>query len=326
MPQVIPIELPTGYPGEGNVIIYVVKTSRQTVLIDTSTFYQNNSELLKIALDKAGVDHLDKVLLTHCHGDHSGNAKTVKGWFPDAEVMIHHLGAQRLRQGNWFDKMKDQRSRFFTNFGYPSTDPESFFRFRTSGEKPQTLAMNPDTEIHEDARLDDFEIFVTPGHSLDHVCYGVEDHIFCGDTVLEFVPGMEDIWLGHSRTFIDYLESCKKLEQLSDRFPHVHAFHGNSIPSLKQWYHQIIAPRIHQKYLKLVSVLSPDQPQTLCEMMQILHPKLPRHYIYITQYMGLLILLEQEGLVSRTENETGFWYFLQTQPMNPDFLRDYMQT
>jgi glyoxylase-like metal-dependent hydrolase (beta-lactamase superfamily II) len=48
------------------------------------------------ALDEAGVERLDKIVVTHIHLDHAGAAGTLVKHFPDAIVHVHEVGAPHL--------------------------------------------------------------------------------------------------------------------------------------------------------------------------------------------------------------------------------------
>ena len=59
--------------GQGDAIL--VQTSKQTILIDTSD--TDERELLVKELEKCSVTKIDKLILTHPHADHIGNAKVL---------------------------------------------------------------------------------------------------------------------------------------------------------------------------------------------------------------------------------------------------------
>lgn len=47
-------------------------------------------------LERAGVDHLDWIVVTHIHLDHAGAAGTLAARFPEASVAVHEVGARHL--------------------------------------------------------------------------------------------------------------------------------------------------------------------------------------------------------------------------------------
>lgn len=68
--------------GQGDSIL--IKTSEQTVLIDTSDVDERDK--LKAELDKAGVKKIDKVILTHPHADHIGGMEVLLKDYQVGEV------------------------------------------------------------------------------------------------------------------------------------------------------------------------------------------------------------------------------------------------
>ncbi len=68
--------------GQGDSIL--IKTSEQTVLIDTSDVDERDK--LKKELDKAGVKKIDKVILTHPHADHIGGMEVLLKDYQVGEV------------------------------------------------------------------------------------------------------------------------------------------------------------------------------------------------------------------------------------------------
>lgn len=325
--EVIPIEMPTGYEMEPHIQIFVVRLANKTYLIDTSTHFANHRELLQSKLTRLGVQTLDKLFLTHSHPDHSGNARSLKDAYPGVEIIIHQAGANRLKQGTmaWMQEAESGFRLFFQRFGNPRKANEPLFPGRDPNKpKPIALPVEPDTILTEEMLLEEMDVFFTPGHSVDHICYGIDDHFFGGDTVLRYIPGMESAWVGAERTLIDFLKTAKRLCRLSSRFAHIHTFHGKSMPSLEFWYHKLIVPRMIGKYQKLISVLRVEEPQTLYQMMHFIFPKWVEHHIYLTQMMGLLELLVLEGMATREEDNQGAWQFKLRQNPDPDFMKKYL--
>ena len=43
--------------------------------------------------------------------------------------------------------------------------------------------------------------------------------------------------------------------------------------------------------------------------MESMFPKFPEHYIYLSQHMGILVMLKDEGFLTLEENDDGAWCF-----------------
>ena len=116
--EVFPLNLPTGFVNEMDINLYLVKTPELNILIDTTTHYQNHAQMLQDLLTQHGIKHLDYLLLTHCHSDHAGNAQWIKKWFPEVQIVMHPVGAERLRKGSWMPEYEPHGREFFRRY-YP---------------------------------------------------------------------------------------------------------------------------------------------------------------------------------------------------------------
>ena len=65
-----------------------------TALIETGP--KSSVDHVITGLDRAGVDGLDFIIVTHIHLDHAGAAGTLVRRFPDATVAVHPVGAPHL--------------------------------------------------------------------------------------------------------------------------------------------------------------------------------------------------------------------------------------
>ena len=86
--------------GVGDAIL--IKTDKQTVLIDTGNYnnaFDNKGKLFEEAMKRYNVTHIDKIFITHPHGDHDGNFGPLlsnKNRFPntviDSNTTVYHGG------------------------------------------------------------------------------------------------------------------------------------------------------------------------------------------------------------------------------------------
>lgn len=67
---------------------------RQTALVETGP--KSSIDALTAALDAAGAEDIDWIVVTHIHLDHAGAAGTLAARWPDARVAVHPLGAPHL--------------------------------------------------------------------------------------------------------------------------------------------------------------------------------------------------------------------------------------
>jgi ribonuclease/clavin/mitogillin len=127
---------------------YLVGTGKQRILLDTGQGCDAYLPVLERALERAGCESIQEIVLTHGHPDHIGGAAAV----------IERYGAMRISKQPW--KGVDERYGLeLTPIGHGSV-------IRTEGA---TLRA-----VH------------TPGHAEDHLCFVLDEEgsLFSGDNVL----------------------------------------------------------------------------------------------------------------------------------------------
>jgi glyoxylase-like metal-dependent hydrolase (beta-lactamase superfamily II) len=127
---------------------YLVGTGKQRILLDTGQGSDRYIPVLESALERAGCENIQEIVLTHGHPDHIGGAAAV----------IERYGAMRVSKQPW-EGVDDRYNLEVTPIGDGSI-------IRTEGA---TLRA-----IH------------TPGHAEDHLCFVLEEEgsLFSGDNVL----------------------------------------------------------------------------------------------------------------------------------------------
>ncbi len=139
---------PTMFTGPGTNT-YLVGLGHRPLLLDTGAGVEIYPEMLTRGL--AELSHsreLDKIVITHAHGDHIGGVRQVREKFGELEVM----------KKPW--PGRDEIA------GAPITPLEHAARVSTEGATLQAV--------------------FTPGHAPDHLCYYLEEEraLFTGDVVL----------------------------------------------------------------------------------------------------------------------------------------------
>jgi len=123
------------------------------IIVDTGTG-QNMDYILKSIKEAGGsVDDLSLIVNTHHHYDHIGGNQ-----YLDLEVAMHTNDASALEEG-------DQEALLTTMFG-------------ESMEK-----MKVDHKFEEGDKIHDFEVLLTPGHTLGSICLYDGETLISGDTV-----------------------------------------------------------------------------------------------------------------------------------------------
>jgi glyoxylase-like metal-dependent hydrolase (beta-lactamase superfamily II) len=127
---------------------YLIGTGRRRILLDTGQGHENYLPVLDAALERAGCEGIEEIVLTHGHEDHIGGARSV----------IERYGAMRISKHPWAG-IDERYGLEITTIGEGSV-------VRTEGA---TLRA-----IH------------APGHAEDHLCFVLEEEraLFSGDNVL----------------------------------------------------------------------------------------------------------------------------------------------
>jgi glyoxylase-like metal-dependent hydrolase (beta-lactamase superfamily II) len=189
--------VPSGYPSPKLVNLVLRRRRNQAFLFEASASRKDVIDETRAHLSTQGVERLDGVLVTHCHGDHAGSAGVVAGLGrPNGErapIYVHSASYRFLThpepaflnetyelfltRAHWGllefntlsnDQMFDHELR--RQFaGYFSRTPKSALRFVDQAQLPDGICA-----------------LYTPGHSNDCVLYYDEELGFAvpGDTII----------------------------------------------------------------------------------------------------------------------------------------------
>jgi glyoxylase-like metal-dependent hydrolase (beta-lactamase superfamily II) len=184
----------------GTVFAYLVAGDPLT-LIDTGVGYPEARQALETGLLAKGYRLADirRVLITHAHADHAGNA----GWVQErsgAEVWIHPDEGRKLEQADWY---REGRLAVMESSGMPPEEQAQIERYFRMGRAWQTLpSWRP---LSDGQRLDfaggqELEAVVLPGHALGHTGFRTGETLVGGDHLLRGItpnPIMEPVLPGH---------------------------------------------------------------------------------------------------------------------------------
>ena len=166
------IPLPQDLPGFDAFINAWLVTGRRNYLIDPGPAV-TIKKLVSI-LQSLDVHHLDAILLTHIHIDHSGGIGEFSRRFPNTPVICHHRAVEHL------------------------VDPARLWAgsLKILGETARAygpISPVPREKVVAAQSLSDPEIktIPTPGHAVHHVSYLLKDTLFAGEAggVYRELPG-----------------------------------------------------------------------------------------------------------------------------------------
>lgn len=201
----------------GRSNIFLVDTGEQKLMIDSS--HRLYASIIRSRLRNLSINHIDYLILTHTHFDHTGNAALIRNEF-GAKTAVHHTEADFLRNGRSpLPGGVNAFSRWILKHlgpivvGTPVCNP-----------CPADILLN-NGDIFPD-KNSSVSILHTPGHSEGSVCIIIDDE-FCiaGDTVFGIFP-----W----SSFPPFADDVELLEESRKKMAetHCHTFlpaHGRAV-------------------------------------------------------------------------------------------------
>ncbi|MCP3954273.1 MAG: MBL fold metallo-hydrolase [Desulfobacterales bacterium] len=196
------IPLPQDLPGFDTFINAWLITGDRNYLVDPGPTV--TIPTLRTVLGTLGIHHLDAILLTHIHIDHSGGIGDLSPHFPDTPVVCHSKAVEHL------------------------VDPARLWAgsVKTLGDTARAygpIAPVPDNRVVSVEALAerDIDIILTPGHAVHHVSYLVNDTLFAGEAggvYREFPGGFYLRPATPPKFFLETsIESIAALEQVNCR-------------------------------------------------------------------------------------------------------------
>lgn len=169
---------------------YIIKNeeNNQGIIVDPG----DEANRIMDAVQKAGIEKVPAIFITHGHGDHVSALDEVKD-ATGAKVYMSREDAPMLRVWNSSLSYSTNRDKKFDS-------PDEFF---TDGEKLTVAGM-------------DFTIAATPGHTAGGVCIIGDGVVFCGDTVFLESIGRTDLPGGSYDAILDSIKT--KLLVLPDDY------------------------------------------------------------------------------------------------------------
>jgi glyoxylase-like metal-dependent hydrolase (beta-lactamase superfamily II) len=184
----------TAFEGDNNA--YLFSDGPETVLVDPGDPTATTRDQLSSALEARGLGFadVDRVFLTHWHGDHAGLAGEIQA-AGGATVHAHSADAALVAGDSeaWAD-MKDRQERYLEAWGIPDGDRERLREFLADSG---TVGTPPEVTPFEDGdrfTVDEHTLRVvhTPGHAAGLCLFDRGDgEILAGDALLpEYTPNV----------------------------------------------------------------------------------------------------------------------------------------
>ena len=313
------LELPTGLL-VGSVNAYLF-TDPEPILVDTGIRRDESWQALEEKLAEHGltVADLSRVIITHAHVDHYGQAGAI-AVHSEADIWISQLGAPWLVEG---EDAREQRERFYGEYFLPSIglSAEAIETVRAGymalSEQSHPI---PPSRIHpfqQDGMLQmggrTWDVLHTPGHASMQTCFyePQERLLLSADMLLATTPtpvveSPPDGSFNRVPALPQFLESLDTINSLEvDRVlpGHGRPF-GNHRDVIKRQRDRIT--RRKAECLEWIRA-GYHVPVALLDKMYAHHPEVFR-LTGLWMLIGYLDLLELDGSVRR-ETEGGLWHY-----------------
>lgn len=296
------IPLPTPYP-VGPVNSYLIKNQPYT-LVDPGPETTAAKKSLADGLSSLGVAVKDirRVVVTHCHPDHSGLARWIREQ-AGATVYVHKVEIRKLQEG--YDKFQE-RLPFLREAGMP----ESVIQEIIDDKDPLAYPVLPKSGVEmllggEELGFEggSLQVLHLPGHSGGHIClYDPEDRMFLsGDFILKDItpnPIMEadpSDFKKRIPSLRQHLDSLKKVERMDIRLilpGHREIIDDSREASLK-------AKKHHAQRLEAVLFALADNSLNAYQVMRQIYPAIKgfQCFLGISEVFAHLDYLQAGGKV-----------------------------
>jgi len=204
------------FEGDNNAYLF---DGTETVLVDTGDWMPATRERLSAALGERGLGFgdIDRLFLTHWHGDHAGLAAAIQD-ASGAAVHVHEADAPLVAgdTGAW-ERMNETHERLFEHWQMPASGRETlralFERSPGHEDGPEvTPIRGGDTFTIGGERV---EVVHAPGHAAGLCLYDMGEEALTGDALLpKYTPNVGGADVRVERPLEQYLDT---LEGLADR-------------------------------------------------------------------------------------------------------------
>ena len=311
------LQLPIPFPVKTTNVYYVDHSPR--TLIDTGLKTEASFEALRKGLEALGIGfrHVERILITHGHIDHYGQAKKLSALsgapiyinskeYGRIRSILHSLGFLKstlLRNG--VPKGLVEEAIHYIESVQALADPleDAFFLKDGDGVPFQSMALNT---IH------------CPGHSPGLLCFHWPEKkiLFTGDHLLKEITPNPVLNVPESTSPLrypslkEYLTSLEKIEKLDISL--LLPGHGEEIDEVKDLIRTIYAH--HKERMDRVLAILSKGEKTSFEIAMDLFPGVPPFEVFlgISEAVGHLDILREEGTVSVRERGGKDFYSLET--------------
>lgn len=287
-----------------HVNIYALVHEDRVTLFDTGLNTPETVTALETGLSRIGrsLREIDRIFITHRHGDHCGMAGRLKD-LSGATILMSETDYAFIRFSGDQDRLLAELRSFYLRHGLSDEALVllgSIFKSfsKMIGTFPLDHALEPG-ELHSVGERS-FEVLAAPGHSLGQVCFFFrkEGILLAGDHILpDITPNLSpDLFQTDFRPLESFLSSLNEMQSLPVTV--VYPAHGRPFTNFLERIVEIKEHHRERKGLTLASVRG-GRKSTLAVSIDIFGKDLPDFDRYLAlneTYVHLADLLD-EGLV-----------------------------
>jgi glyoxylase-like metal-dependent hydrolase (beta-lactamase superfamily II) len=201
------------FEGDNNVYLF---DGAETVLVDTGDWLPATREQLSTALGDRGLgfEDIDRIFLTHWHGDHIGLAGVIQE-AGGATVHVHEADAPLVAgdAGAW-ERMGETHERLFEHWRMPESGRETLralFESSPSRENaPDVAAFQGGDTFSVNGRP--LEAVHAPGHAAGLCLYEIGGEALTGDALLpKYTPNVGGADVRVERPLEQYLDTLERI-------------------------------------------------------------------------------------------------------------------
>jgi len=303
-----------------NVNLYLF-LGREPALIDAGPYHPLMVGIVEGALQAAGMSELRHLYLTHSHIDHFGMAARIKSK-TGARVVAHRSESSRI------ERVRERLRREYSCYasmnlllGFPEEMAQALYGLAHRWielSEPCLLdskLRGGETVTAGDRRL---EVIHTPGHTAGHLCFyeRKEKLLFSGDHLMRSITPNPEFYCpprnGRITGLAQFMDSLERLKGYEVR----EAYPGHGQPIKQARRHIDFNIRHHQQRLESTAEAVKGGCRTVWQVALNLFPQVRDkppdmdHFLALKEALGHLLILEERGMVRRTEGDAGEWRFL----------------
>ncbi len=310
-PGVHRLSVPLPFPPH-EVAAWVIEGEDGHTLVDTGMDTPGGRDALRLGAERLGVTpgSLAYVVLTHVHIDHYGLAGAVRGWAPDARVVMHEREEELARR--FVDLWPQDRLSVGGSLRQAGVPEALVPRLLAASDRIHVLYADfrPDVLLRgEGGPLpggSGWEWILTPGHSPGHVVVHHPQRrvLVAGDHVLPRISPNIGADLYAEDPLSDYLASLRRLRGLPVDL--VLPSHGEPFGDLAGRIDGILA---HHEARNAQALAALERPRTEYEVALALFGELPPDNLLhaLRETRAHLVHLERAGRLARDAGAVERW-------------------